>query len=143
MERVPHAAISGSRRVVGAQFVQEEEVVPTDTLVPANDPDVAAVHVEITANFSERTAPRNDLMREIGALTGTGVDGRGAAARGKMVAKYGGTKGSEEAVALALLGLPNTNCPMAAGALITVTVSAKVAAVTKVVPIKLAMVLQA
>ncbi|MFT5526633.1 MAG: hypothetical protein ACI9HK_004610 [Pirellulaceae bacterium] len=84
------------------EVVQEEEVVPTDTLVPANDPDVAAVHVEITANFSQRTAPRNDLMREIGALTGSGVDGRGAAARGKMVARYGGTKGSEEAVALAL-----------------------------------------
>ena len=67
----------------------------------AEDVDAAAVHVDLV-EFSENTAPKNDLMREIGALTGNGLDGRGAGNRGKMVSRYGGTKGSEEAVALAL-----------------------------------------
>ena len=67
----------------------------------AEDVDAAAVHVDLV-EFSENTAPKNDLMREIGALTGNGLDGRGAGNRGKMVSRYGGSKGSEEAVALAL-----------------------------------------
>ncbi|MCO6454838.1 MAG: terpene cyclase/mutase family protein [Pirellulaceae bacterium] len=77
----------------------------------ANDVDAAPVHVDLV-DFSERTAPRNDLMAEIGSVSGSGLEGRGAAQRGQMIAKYGGTPGSEEAVAralkwLALHQLPN------------------------------------
>ncbi len=77
----------------------------------ANDVDAAPVHVDLV-EFSERTAPKNDLMAEIGSVSGSGLEGRGAAQRGSMLAKYGGTQGSEEAVAralkwLALHQLPN------------------------------------
>jgi hypothetical protein len=41
-------------------------------------------------------------MQEIGSVTGSGLEGRGAAARGQMLSKFGGTKGSEAAVAAAL-----------------------------------------
>src|SRR5438094_5023943 len=41
-------------------------------------------------------------MATVGALTGTGLSGRGAAEKGKMVAQIGGTSESEAAVAAAL-----------------------------------------
>ena len=49
--------------------------------------------------------------KETGALTGTALDGRGAAVRGKMVAKFGGSQKSEEAVALALKWLAEHQMP--------------------------------
>ncbi|MCR9115631.1 MAG: terpene cyclase/mutase family protein [bacterium] len=68
----------------------------------SNDIEMAAVAVDLV-EFSSETAPKNDLMTEIGATTGTGLQGRGTAkARGSAVAKYGGSKGSEAAVAAAL-----------------------------------------
>ncbi len=67
----------------------------------ANDFDAAALAVALS-DFGEETAPKNDLLGTVGALTGTGFTGRGAAARGEMVRANGGTKGSEEAVARAL-----------------------------------------
>ena len=76
----------------------------------ANDVDAAPIHVDL-ADFGERTAPRSDLMATIGAVSGSGLEGRGAAARGQMIAKYGGTKGSEEAVARALKWLANHQLP--------------------------------
>ena len=55
-------------------------------------------------DFGEATAPKSDLMREIGSYTGTGLEGRGTAASRKALAgKYGGTPGSEEAVAAAVI----------------------------------------
>lgn len=68
----------------------------------ATDVDSAAIAVELS-DFGETTAPKNDLLQEIGSLTGSGLDGRGtAAARKAAVAKYGGNQASEDAVALAL-----------------------------------------
>lgn len=76
----------------------------------ANDVDAAPVQVDLV-EFSERTAPKSDLMATIGAVSGSGLEGRGAAQRGQMIAKYGGTKGSEEAVARALQWLANHQLP--------------------------------
>lgn len=76
----------------------------------AEDVDQAAISVNLT-DFADKTAPKNDLMREIGALTGNGLEGRGAGQRGKMVARFGGTKGSEEAVAMALRWLAEHQMP--------------------------------
>ena len=67
----------------------------------ANDVEAVAVAVDLV-DFGERTAPRNDLTKTIGAVTGKGVDGRGAAARAAMVAQGGGNAASEAAVANAL-----------------------------------------
>lgn len=77
--------------------------VPTEVteVEVADDIDAAAVQVDLV-DFSETTAPKNSLMNEIGALTGNGLEGRGSGNRGKMVSRYGGTPGSEEAVARAL-----------------------------------------
>lgn len=77
----------------------------------SQDIEMAAVSVELT-EFATQTAPRNDLMTEIGATTGTGLQGRGTAkSRSAAVAKYGGSKGSEAAVALALKWLAEHQYP--------------------------------
>ncbi|MBN1588623.1 MAG: terpene cyclase/mutase family protein, partial [Pirellulales bacterium] len=57
------------------------------------------------------TAPRNDPMTVIGGLSGEALAGRGEGAREAMVAKYGGTKESEEAVARALQWLAAHQLP--------------------------------
>jgi len=77
--------------------VEQEDV----EISPADDLDAAAIHVELS-EFGLERAPRNDLLATVGAYTGTGVSGRGSGARGAMVRKYGGSGGSEKAVAAAL-----------------------------------------
>jgi hypothetical protein len=73
--------------------------------VPATDIDAAAIQVDLQ-DFGERTAPKNDLVKDIGALTGTGLSGRGAAAKGEFnIEAAGGSKESELAVAKALAWL--------------------------------------
>ena len=77
----------------------------------ADDLDSAAVAVDFV-DFSGETAPRNDLMQEIGSLTGSGLDGRGsAAARKALVRSAGGSEGSEKAVAAALKWLAAVQLP--------------------------------
>ena len=76
----------------------------------STDVEAAAVAVELV-EFSEQTAPRNDLMKEIGAMTGSALEGRSAKARGQMVAANGGSEGSEKAVALALKWLAAHQLP--------------------------------
>ncbi|MFV1968398.1 MAG: prenyltransferase/squalene oxidase repeat-containing protein, partial [Pirellulaceae bacterium] len=87
-----------SEPVVQAEAQVQSEVTEVGV---STDIDAAPIAVDL-ADFSERTAPRSDLMKEIGVLGGSGFDGRGAEARGKMVRQYGGSDGSEKAVALAL-----------------------------------------
>src|SRR5262249_30069289 len=54
-------------------------------------------------SFGEQMAPRENLLTSIGGgAGGMALSGRAAGERGKMVAIYGGTVNSEEAVALAL-----------------------------------------
>jgi hypothetical protein len=81
--------------------VLEEVPQEVTEITPATDFEMAAINVELV-DFADQTAPRNDLMAEVGALTGTGVSGRGAAVRGKMVKEAGGSEASEAAVAMAL-----------------------------------------
>ncbi len=83
--------------------MQTEVTTPTEMeeLSVSTDIDAAPLTVDLV-EFSTQTAPRNDLMQEIGSVTGKGVEGRGAAARKQMVAANGGSEGSERAVALAL-----------------------------------------
>ncbi len=75
--------------------------VPVTEVSVANDLDAAPVQVELS-DFGSQTAPKNDLLKEIGAMGGSGLDGRGAAARGQLVRQNGGSEGSEAAVAAAL-----------------------------------------
>ena len=57
------------------------------------------------------TAPRTDLLQQSGATGGTGVSGRGAAARGALVKQRGGNDASERAVALGLAWLAEHQLP--------------------------------
>ncbi len=78
-------------------------MVPEDVteVAVANDIDAAAISVDLV-DFGEETAPKNDLYKTIGSFTGSGLEGRGGAARKGLVAKYGGNEASEAAVAAAL-----------------------------------------
>ncbi|MCA9210432.1 MAG: terpene cyclase/mutase family protein, partial [Planctomycetales bacterium] len=86
-----------------SQMTTVTEMIPTEVtnITPADDLDAAPAEIEF-ADFSERTAPKSDLMQTLGTVAGKGLEGRGAAARSQMVAANGGTKGSEAAVAAAL-----------------------------------------
>ncbi len=85
--------------------VEHEDV----EISPANDPTAAAIHVDL-ADFGLTRAPRNDLLATMGAYTGTGLSGRGSGSRGRNVKKYGGSGGSEAAVAFALRWLAEHQC---------------------------------
>jgi hypothetical protein len=80
------------------------EAIPEDVtdVVVSNDIDQAAIAVELV-DFGQETAPRGDLMKDIGSYTGTGYDGRGSAeARARLARSEGGSDASEAAVAAAL-----------------------------------------
>jgi len=99
--------------VVSSQPVmQAAATVPTEVteVSPVSDLDAAPVKIDLV-EFSDQTAPKNDLMKEIGSVTGSGLEGRGMAARGSMIAKYGGSEGSEKAVAAALRWLAEHQLP--------------------------------
>jgi hypothetical protein len=81
---------------IEAENIDKVSEVPAFETVSA-----AAVKVELS-DFSDRTVPHSDLMRDVGALAGVALEGRGGQKRGEMVAKYGGSVGSERAVAMAL-----------------------------------------
>jgi hypothetical protein len=84
------------------QVMTQDVVIPvTDVVSTALDTDAAMANIELS-EFGAETAPRKDLAKEIGAMSGTGLSGRGAAARGKMVQANGGNAASEAAVAAAL-----------------------------------------
>jgi hypothetical protein len=97
---VDETQVSDERSNVVAQVMQDI-VEPTDTPSVAMDVDAAPIAVELS-EFGEETAPKNDLLASVGAYSGSGVSGRGAAMRGQMVAAVGGNEASEAAVARAL-----------------------------------------
>lgn len=67
----------------------------------ANDVEAAAISVDLV-DFGAKTAPKSDLMKQVGTVAGEGLDGRGQAVRSQMVKRYGGNDASEAAVANAL-----------------------------------------
>ena len=81
-----------------------------DEISPADDPEAALISVELS-DFGEQTAPKNDLLTSIGSFTGAGLEGRGQAARQRLVREGGGTAGSEEAVTRALKWLSRHQNP--------------------------------
>jgi hypothetical protein len=99
---------SDPTNVVAVVATEMTEAVETPS--PAMDVDAAPIAVELS-DFGEETAPKNDLMATIGSFTGTGVAGRGEAARGALVRAAGGNDASEAAVAAALEWLANHQLP--------------------------------
>jgi Ca-activated chloride channel family protein len=77
---LPDAPTSGERLLKEAQQPQSEsEVVVVD--VPVNDVNAAAAQIELH-EFGEAANARQSLAKEVGGLKGTGLSGRGAAAKG-------------------------------------------------------------
>ena len=93
-----------------AQAVAMEVPQEVTEVAVASDVDAAPVQVELS-DFGERTAPKNDLAKQVGAIAGSGVEGRGAAARKALATAAGGTEGSEAAVAAALKWFANHQYP--------------------------------
>lgn len=87
-----------SAEVVQSTVDTTSEVVEVEV---STDVDAAAIQVDLV-DFSTETAPRNDLLKEIGSMTGSALEGRSVKARGQMVKTGGGSEGSEKAVAMAL-----------------------------------------
>ncbi|MEX0820372.1 MAG: prenyltransferase/squalene oxidase repeat-containing protein [Pirellulaceae bacterium] len=98
LEPLEVSEISAAEPVVQSTVDTPTEVVEVEV---STDVDAAAIQVDLV-DFSSETAPRNDLMKEIGSMTGSALEGRSAKARGQMVRQNGGTEGSEKAVAMAL-----------------------------------------
>ncbi len=89
------------------------ESIPEDVteVSVADDLDQAAISVDLV-DFGEETAPKNDLMKEIGSYSGTGFDGRGtAASRAAAVKANGGSEASEAAVAAGLKWIADHQLP--------------------------------
>ena len=98
--------------VADAVAMEFTEMVPEDVteVSVATDLDSAAISVELF-DFGEETAPKSDLYKTIGSFTGSGLEGRGEAARRALVAQHGGTAESEAAVAAALRWLAAVQLP--------------------------------
>lgn len=96
---------------------QADEATPTDDLAsvapstvesvavsPLADLDAAPASIDLS-DLGADSALRTDLLQQSGVVGGTGIAGRGAAARGALVRQRGGSDASERAVALALAWL--------------------------------------
>ena len=71
-------------------FPGDELHLATPDVTVSNDLESAAIHVEL-GDFGQRTAPRNELMKTVGSVSGVGLEGRGSAAsRSVMLRAYGG-----------------------------------------------------
>ncbi len=76
---------------------------------PFDEMEAAAVTVELN-DFGLEHAPKSDLIGQIGAFSGNALAGRGAG-KGQLVARAGGSEGSERAVAKALEWLARHQMP--------------------------------
>ena len=82
----------------------EVELGPADLL----EPEPASLTLD---NFSEQTAPKGDLLTEVGGGQSSALSGRTSANRQQIVNQYGGTAQSEAAVAMALKWLADHQNP--------------------------------
>jgi len=87
--------------VISPEVPEVDNQTDTDQLIQAEDDDSAPVPVDIDP-LSSDTAPANDLANALGAFTGTGLSGRGAGARGRLLREGGGGANTEAAVRRAL-----------------------------------------
>lgn len=87
--------------------------ITTDDPALVDDPmatEAAPMRVELsTIGFEANES--TDLMQEIGAFTGSGLAGRNAAERTRLVREAGGTEGSEQAVKRALQWIKRHQSP--------------------------------
>lgn len=100
-------AISPDISVVDAPEIMTDDPALVDDPMETT---AAPMSVELsTIGFEANES--TDLMQEIGSFTGSGLDGRSAAERTRLVREAGGTEGSEQAVKRALLWLKRHQSP--------------------------------
>src|SRR5262245_8926995 len=78
-----------------------ESAEATETTTVIEDVDQAQTHVELS-EFGAETAPKTDLVKRFGSLSGNGLEGRGDKMRAQIGAIRGSNAESEAAVANAL-----------------------------------------
>jgi hypothetical protein len=89
--------LSADVSVLDAPSIVSDQPALADT----KDMQAPSIRVELsTVGFEAVEA--TDLMQEVGALMGRGLEGRSAAERTRLVREAGGTEGSEQAVKRAL-----------------------------------------
>jgi hypothetical protein len=86
-------------------LLSEETITST-----ANDLDSAAISQELSP-FGINTATQSDILRDVGGVSGSGLEGRGGAAKAQLLREAGGTKESERAVQSGLKWLLNHQNP--------------------------------
>jgi Ca-activated chloride channel family protein len=90
-----------------AQLQGEMEIAPTSPQpVQALDTESAAIPVELSDFAQAGAPPKNDLMKSIGAYDGTGLSGRGEAARGALVRANGGNSEAKTPAAPSAMPAP-------------------------------------
>ena len=87
-----------------------EDVSEVEEIDIADDVEAPVAAVEFE-NIANQVAPQTDLLSSTESVTGSGLTGRGAEAKGAMVREYGGTKESEAAVAMGLKWIANHQNP--------------------------------
>jgi len=89
----------------------ETDVVAEEVSVSEMDAvEPAEMKVKLQ-DFGVPTAPRSDMLSQLGAMDGAEFGGRSGANKARMVAAAGGSKGSEAAVARALKWLAEHQLP--------------------------------
>lgn len=87
-----------------------EELSSEIELSPLDDAPAPTMTVELF-DMGHEALPTTDLLSEIGSSSGRGLEGRGEAARKRLVAQRGGSVASEEAVARGLEWLARHQLP--------------------------------
>ena len=83
--------------------VTDAPVMITEEPALADAPEMEAVAAKVELNpIGFEAADSTDLMQEVGAFVGQGLEGRSASERARLVREAGGTHGSEQAVKRAL-----------------------------------------
>jgi len=93
--------------------VEDVPEIQTDDPALVDDPtelEAATMTVELS-DVGFEANESTDLMQEIGSFTGSGLAGRSAAERTRLVREAGGTEGSEQAVKRALLWIARHQSP--------------------------------
>ena len=93
--------------------VEDAPEIPTEDpalMDEAMDQEAAAMEVVLN-DIGFESADSTDLMQELGSITGSGLEGRSAAERTRLLREAGGTEGSEEAVKRALQWIKRHQSP--------------------------------
>jgi hypothetical protein len=84
------------------QMAPNELLASEPSTFHADDLDAAPALTTALDPLGDAIAPSSELLDQIGTISGEGLEGRGQAARARLVREGGGTEGSEKAVELAL-----------------------------------------